>query len=477
MKNLFTILMFLTLLSFTVADDRSVYNIPLKAAAACATDYDLDGDLDIVVEHIMDSQTQWGGSYILKNDGYGHFSFYDSIFYSTGMRDVYADKVFSSSYPDIISGNGEYVNILSHTIEDYFQARFYMGTNIHSFDIGDINNDGYLDVVFISNLEKYWGVIYNMGDGSFTAPQYFDLVYSPNDIATGDLNNDERDDVVIAGIGCEIYFSTETGFEKQPLLENEFNVKIADLNNDGSNDILAFADAYVMSFVHLYKNMGNNTFDTLNNFNVLDGCSNFCLSDFNNDNLPDILFSVHYDQGGYLLYYNQGNFQFSEPQVININYNGEAMRNTCIADMDGNSYADIIITRLIFDTTVAPSLLEILFNDGQGNFVDNPLTDVQETPSTCLTDLLCYPNPFGHHISFDFNIQDNEHLAINIYSLSGQMVKVMSPDIEVHGTSKNLTLHWDGKNTNGLDCPPGIYIARLLSNGNTQQTKKIIKRE
>jgi len=92
--------MLITLLSFKVADNRSIYNVPLKASAVCAADYDLDGDNDIIIENGIASGTNWGGIYMMENDGYGHFSYMDSIFDSfTYCVPLHQGKSLSSSVP------------------------------------------------------------------------------------------------------------------------------------------------------------------------------------------------------------------------------------------------------------------------------------------------------------------------------------------------------------------------------------------
>jgi len=470
-KKLISTLILITLLSFKVANNRSVYNIPLKASAVCAADQDMDGDMDIYTEHIFDSETQWRGTYILQNDGFGHFSYMDSLYSSTGMHDIYVDTIFNNTYPEIVSGGEGYVNFLSYDGENYSQTRFFMGLHINSFNIGDVDNNGHIDVVFISNQERYWGIIYNQGDGNFTAPEYFDLSYPPTDIACDDLNSDGRDDIVITGSKCEIYFSAETGFETQLLQENAFNVKIADFDSDGDNDIIAFTDAYVMSFVYLYENQGNNIFNPINNFNINEGCSNFVVDDFNNDSLPDVLFVIHFNQGGYLLYNNQGNFQFDEPQIIDITYYGEGWRSTYCADMDGNSYADIITTWKSLDTSYVPSILKILFNNGLGNFVDNPLTSIENNPISNRTSFKNYPNPFKTSTTFEFTINKISNIEIIVYNLQGKLIKnLVNKNMEA-GTHK---VKWGGFNNVSQACKPNTYIAQLKVNGSLQQSIKLI---
>ena len=42
------------------------------------------------------------------------------------------------------------------------------------------------------------------------------------------------------------------------------------------------------------------------------------------------------------------------------------------------------------------------------------------------------------------------------------------------GVSSSKTLDWNGKDENGNDLQAGVYLYKLLMNGKTAQTKKLI---
>jgi hypothetical protein len=473
MKKLTATLLLLALFAFEIADIRSIYTIPLEANAVCTTDYDLDGDLDIVINHGYSSQTQWGGITILGNDGYGHFSLYDSIFDRTGEWNIKSDTVISKTYPDVLYHSYDSIVILTTDGTVYSKYRFYVGPKVNKFDLGDIDNNGYLDVVFLSNLYQFWGVIYNQGDGSFGGLSYYYFDYTLTDVASKDLNGDGRADIVIVGAQSAIYFSTEAGFEIQPLQHNAGHVRIADMDNDGDEDIITFSDLYIVSLVHLYENIGDNTFDTVNDFYVPDGSSDFLISDFNNDSLPDAIFLTYDTDGiGYVIFYNQGNFQFGEGQVFSLDYYGEARRFMYCADMDGNGYTDILITRQVFVDS-KPSYLEILFNDGNGNFVENPLTTVETpTPKNLNPDLLCYPNPFKDRTTIEYTLGKESTTDVSIYSLNGQKIKTLNNKLLQAG---KYTHTWNGMDKNGKEVSSGIYLAVLQMNERPLQAIKLLK--
>ena len=168
MKKVILIIPLIILLSFTTGDNRSVYNIPLSASAVCATDIDLDGDNDIVINHGINFQTLWGGIYIMQNDGEGNFEYKDSIFEVAGAYNIYAENVFSEIYPDIVTANSQHINILSFDGHEYTQQSFDMGDLISEFALGDVDNDNDLDVVFISGNNQYWGILHNTNKESFS---------------------------------------------------------------------------------------------------------------------------------------------------------------------------------------------------------------------------------------------------------------------------------------------------------------------
>ncbi len=66
---------------------------------------------------------------------------------------------------------------------------------------------------------------------------------------------------------------------------------------------------------------------------------------FNNDNLPDAIFTLS-NKSGLVIFYNQGNFQMGDSTFIALpGYANEGSRHCSCIDFDGNGYNDIVITR------------------------------------------------------------------------------------------------------------------------------------
>ncbi|HAL64624.1 MAG TPA: hypothetical protein DCP10_03520 [Bacteroidales bacterium] len=478
------ILISLLLIAFTTGDNKSQYSVPIAAWSVTAGDIDMDDDNDIVIGHNYNSQTQWSGVSIMLNNGNGYFSLYDSVFLFAGQSDVLMKNLNTIPHQEIIgnfidSQTGmkflAIINDFDLTNISYFAAN--TEESINDKTIGDINGDGNVDIVVASHDGKFWGVLYNDGSGIFSEPEYnYVSNFFPTAIACGDLNNDNRDDIVVCGQSTEVYFSYPDGFQSLVLEANNFKqgASIVDFDLDGDNDILTFVGIPIVGVTSLimYKNQGNNVFDTLPEFYFQPMSSRFFVTDFNNDSLQDILFQLS-DKSGYIIYYNQGDFQLANSQFVALPPSNpqEGWRNCHCADMDGNGYNDIITVKTLY--AYLPDNLEILFNDGNGNFVEDPITQIQELiPVDNKPILTCYPNPFRTEITFQFTIQETAPVELSVYNLQGKLIRGLTLNNLKGGITK---IKWDGLDTGGKPCKPGPYIAYLKANGKIRQSLKLMK--
>ena len=324
MKKPLIIVAGLLLLAFTTARIRSMYKVPREAASVCAADIDMDGDNDIVVGHLFNSQTNWTGISILINNSLVPMEL-DSFFLNGQHRSVIIQFLDNNSFPDLISqswdGTNSQIGIVFN-LNTSMSNIYNVGTESYADNIetGDLNDDAATDIVFISNNNQYWSVLYNDGFGNFSSPEYHNLNYFPQNIVTGDLNNDGTDDIVIGG-STEIYFSRDGGFQNQQLGGHTSRVHIADMDNDGDNDIVGLFDLFgIETDITIFENKGEETFE--------------------------------------------------EPVFVEIPNDGEAYRRATTADLDGNGFNDIVIVRRTGPNAATYNNVIILFNDGKGHFVD-----------------------------------------------------------------------------------------------------------
>jgi hypothetical protein len=471
-------------MGFSTGDSKSEYSIPLAAWSVTAGDIDMDGDNDIVVGHNYSSQTQWSGVSFLLNDGNGTFYLYDSLFLFSWQTNIYSVNLNTNIVPEIIARHYEnetqYMAILKYEQGVYVTNLFDMLYGISGHNIGDVNGDGFIDIVIYSSdfNNKFWGLMYNDGTGNFSIPEYhFVTDYFPNALVCGLLNEDNRADIVVCGQSTEVYFSYPEGFQLMELETNSFKegVSIVDFDLDNDNDLLSFCGTYFgdLSSITIYQNHGTNIFDTLGEFYFPFKADKFLTADFNNDSLPDVLFQL-LNNSGYFLYYNKGNFQFGDSLFVPLPPSNpeETWRNCYSEDMDGNGYFDIISIKTLY--VYLPDNLVILFNDGNGNFVENPITSSQTSHSEFQTsNLNCYPNPFKSETTFDFVIKETAQAELSVYDLQGRLIANLTNNDQKGGHTNKIK--WDGFDVVGKPCKPGPLVAYLKVNGKVRQSIKLIK--
>jgi flagellar hook assembly protein FlgD len=84
----------------------------------------------------------------------------------------------------------------------------------------------------------------------------------------------------------------------------------------------------------------------------------------------------------------------------------------------------------------------------------------------------CYPNPFTHTTSIEFSLENASEITLEIYDLSGNMIKMplhrqlLSPG--------SYSIRWDATDEWNSTVSPGIYIY-LVKSGNAISTGKLVK--
>lgn len=95
------------------------------------------------------------------------------------------------------------------------------------------------------------------------------------------------------------------------------------------------------------------------------------------------------------------------------------------------------------------------------------------------------PNPFSRKTGVSFNIgQRVKGQELKIYDVTGKLVKefllltAYSPGLALRSGAGLLpiTIFWSGKDNQGIDCPPGVYLVNVRCE-KTENTIKLIKTE
>ncbi|MCK4956954.1 MAG: T9SS type A sorting domain-containing protein, partial [Candidatus Cloacimonetes bacterium] len=82
-----------------------------------------------------------------------------------------------------------------------------------------------------------------------------------------------------------------------------------------------------------------------------------------------------------------------------------------------------------------------------------------------------YPNPFNPTTTISYSLAENiQNPKIEIYNMKGQKVK----SYQLEETSGESSVTWNGKDGNDKSVSSGVYFYRLVNEGKTVQSRKMI---
>jgi hypothetical protein len=202
----------------------------------------------------------------------------------------------------------------------------------------------------------------------------------PVDFATGDLNMDGKEDVIICGFGHntgKLFWYDNFKVENEHVLKyvpGARKVYIQDLNKDNKPDIIVLmAQAYEQ--LSIYYNKGNGKFEEkiVLSFPPVYGVSYFELVDFNNDGHKDILLTngdnwdyspIRKNYHGIRIYLNDGLDNFENSFFYPLYGASKAIAR----DFDNDGDLDIAASAFYTNEKKPEQSFVYLSNDGNMNF-------------------------------------------------------------------------------------------------------------
>jgi hypothetical protein len=340
---------------------------PLNVSNAHVGDYDNDGDLDII---IMGSNAGLQ-TLIYNNDGSGNFSLSPTALndnYRNGQVE-FIDYDNDNDLDIFISGraqSGGYKSRLYQNNSNIFtEIPFAFGGDIlnNQFTWGDLDNDGDLDLLLMGNAEIITDFAYlyrNNGNSSFTEISQSFLPSSQGAVLMADLDNDGDNDIVIGGITMpsfttvlEIYENNgDFNFVPRVSLEGFFNgdVELRDFDNDGFIDIIKNGSTDFSASTKMYLNVGDFTFNENTSVGFIDvgDQANVVSADYNGNGQLDFLISGRLQPYTELLFStsifeNTGVLSYTQNNTTGIS--DSTFNAIKIGDFDNDHDVDIFVLR------------------------------------------------------------------------------------------------------------------------------------
>jgi hypothetical protein len=252
---------------------------------------------------------------------------------------------------------------------------FATGRGPTSMALGDFNRDGIEDLVTTNygSADYYWPILWSTvsvlignGDGTFQAAQNYEAGPGPNAVAVGEFNGDGFQDLAVAVYGAyplrsntvSVLLGNGNGTFGAPQAFQVGNgaacVTVGDFNRDGRADLAACN--YNDGNLSILLGNGDGTFQAAATVRVGAAPWSIVVEDFTGDQMPDMVVTGHWSDIVSVVRGNgDGTFQ---PHVWYVT--GRGPTGLALADLNSDGKRDVVVSNY-FATTVS-----VLLGNGDG---------------------------------------------------------------------------------------------------------------
>lgn len=263
-------------------------------------------------------------------------------------------------------------NLFSYytSIPNFIAPRLFMISSSSAnknIALGDINEDGKLDLVAVDEISPQGSVsiLLGNGDGTFQAVRS-NIVFAgnvPSSIRVLDVNGDKKPDLItsnrVGGNVSVILGNGDGSFQSQiivPSSQSPYDVAVDDINADGKQDLIVPDHINFSVSIHLGNNDG--TFQSPRTYSTENGPYAVASSELNNDGKKDIIVT---NQGNAsistLLGNGDGSFQARRTFSV-----GKSPMALAAGDFNNDGKIDIVTAN------AGDKFISVLLGNGDGAF-------------------------------------------------------------------------------------------------------------
>lgn len=379
------------------------FALPLGGSAVAVAEFNGDGHVDLAVTNRNASTVA-----VLFGDGNGNFSVSDTLSEGSNTREpvgIAVGDLNGDGYLDLIvvDQGSDDIAVFNGLPGGQFESQplFFSTGPVTSKPNGiallDANGDGKLDVAVSNNFTSDVSVLLGDGKGHFGSPRAFVSDQEPLALVAGDVNGDQISDLIalnrgIQGLDAVVLLGqgdgSFRGVENVIVEDNPTAVLAGDIDNDGRSDLIS---AHPTGDVLVRRALPAGGFAAPQVLQSHGDAVAVGRGDFNADGRLEIV-AVNRSTSDVSLFLGQRNGFPAVPQNYPV---GDGASALAVADWNGDGRPDLAVARA---PLAAPGVVSILLANPNGSF---------PTPTSVTVDV----NPVALDVG-DFDNDGNLDLAV-----------------------------------------------------------------